>query len=42
MTWTFEWIGIDAETFNDEHDQMSGALVLLWHVTALLVSVKGN
>ena len=30
MTWTFEWIGIDGETFNDEHDQMSGALVWLW------------
>ena len=29
MTWTFEWIGIDGETFNDEHDQMSGALVWL-------------
>ena len=29
MTWTFEWIGIDVETFNDEHDQMSGALVWL-------------
>ena len=30
MTWTFKWIGIDGETFNDEHDQMSGALVWLW------------
>ena len=27
MTWKFKWIGMDWETFNDEHDQMSGALV---------------